>query len=60
MAEIRSTHSSASSRPLVLRLLVWTSFWSALQVTMAKTAADYFVRSLPGLPAGDQTKMHAG
>lgn len=33
---------------------------SALAADPAKTAADYFVRSLPGAPEGPLIKMHAG
>lgn len=33
---------------------------SVLAAGEAKSAADYFVRSLPGAPEGPLVKMHAG
>lgn len=34
--------------------------FSSVEFASAKSAADYFVRSLPGAPAGPLLKMHAG
>jgi carboxypeptidase D len=33
---------------------------SSLTAALEKTQADYFVSSLPGQPAGELLKMHAG
>jgi carboxypeptidase D len=45
--------------------LAVTGLWSLLSLSIpsmavAKTAADYFVHSLPGQPEGPLLKMHAG
>lgn len=42
---------------------VWTAcvlLFMALRAWADKTAADYFVHSLPGQPDGPLLKMHAG
>lgn len=43
--------------------LVWTLFTTLAWLPIAgadKTAADYFVHSMPGQPEGPLLKMHAG
>jgi carboxypeptidase D len=42
--------------PWLLPLLL---FWSS-RLALAKSAADYYVHSLPGAPEGPLLKMHAG
>lgn len=44
---------------LPLCILLASIFWTA-GVMAEKTAADYFVHSLPGQPDGPLLKMHAG
>lgn len=39
--------------------LLTASLWPSVAVA-EKTAADYFVHSLPGAPEGPLLKMHAG
>ena len=52
-ASLRLSHTTA--RLAILVLLSWL-----LQAVSAKTAADYFVKSLPGQPDGPLLTMHAG
>jgi hypothetical protein len=44
---------------LPLCVLLFAIFWTS-SVTAEKTAADYFVHSLPGQPDGPLLKIHAG
>lgn len=39
---------------------IFLFLWVAPAVQADKTAADYFVQSLPGAPDGPLLKMHAG
>lgn len=48
------------SRSLVLQVWLSISFLLYHVAALEKTAADYYVRSLPGQPAGELLKMHAG
>lgn len=48
--------SLATVASWALSLLLFSNVESA----SAKSAADYYVRSLPGAPAGPLLKMHAG
>ena len=41
-------------------LLLLLSIPSVVAAKSAKSAADYYVRSLPGAPEGPLLKMHAG
>ena len=39
-------------------LTIWISLF--VSASWAKTAADYFIHSLPGQPEGPLLRMHAG
>lgn len=49
-----------SSLRVVAGALLGLTFWLSLASAADKTAADYYVHSLPGAPDGDSIKMHAG
>jgi carboxypeptidase D len=64
MARLNSRHNqSAPAASWLTRLLPWAvTALLALSspATAEKTAADYYVDSLPGQPDGPLLKMHAG
>lgn len=64
MARLNSTHNQpVSAASWLTRLLPWAvAALLALSspATAEKTAADYYVDSLPGQPEGPLLKMHAG
>lgn len=53
-------HGVSSSRGFVARTLGFLSLAMLPAMAMAKSAADYYVHSLPGAPEGPLLKMHAG
>lgn len=46
--------------PLLLQVWLCMSLLLYHVAALERTAADYYVQSLPGQPAGELLKMHAG